>query len=108
MELAGQDAVTESVVLSLAGGVLGLLLAMWGMDTLLAVIGDGLPRASEVRLDWRPTRWLANRLPAAGTHLRAGEWVSTGTASGMLAARAGTRVAAQFGTLPEIVVGFAA
>jgi ABC-type antimicrobial peptide transport system permease subunit len=44
---------TESVVLSLAGGVLGLLLAMWGMDTLLAVIGDGLPRASEVRLDWR-------------------------------------------------------
>ncbi len=44
---------TESVVLSLAGGVLGLLLAMWGMDTLLAVIGDGLPRASEVRLDLR-------------------------------------------------------
>ncbi|HEX8697281.1 MAG TPA: ABC transporter permease, partial [Myxococcaceae bacterium] len=44
---------TESVVLSVAGGVLGLLLAMWGMDTLLAVIGDGLPRASEVRLDWR-------------------------------------------------------
>jgi predicted permease len=44
---------TESVVLSLAGGVLGLLLAMWGTDTLLAIIGDGLPRASEVRLDWR-------------------------------------------------------
>ena len=44
---------TESVVLSLAGGVLGLMLAMWGMDTLLAIIGDGLPRVSEVRLDVR-------------------------------------------------------
>ncbi len=44
---------TESVVLSLTGGALGLLLAMWGMDVLLAVIGDGLPRASEVRLDAR-------------------------------------------------------
>jgi putative ABC transport system permease protein len=44
---------TESVVLALVGGALGLLLAMWGTDALLAVIGDGLPRASEVRLDAR-------------------------------------------------------
>ena len=42
---------TESLVLSLAGGVLGLLLAVWGMDVLLAVVGEGLPRATEVRLD---------------------------------------------------------
>lgn len=44
---------TESLVLALAGGVLGLLLAMWGLDALLALIGDGLPRAAEVRLDER-------------------------------------------------------
>jgi putative ABC transport system permease protein len=44
---------TESLVLALVGGALGLLLAMWGTDALLAVIGDGLPRASEVRLDGR-------------------------------------------------------
>jgi putative ABC transport system permease protein len=44
---------TESLVLSLSGGVLGLLLAMWGMDALLAIIGDGLPRATEVQLDGR-------------------------------------------------------
>ncbi len=42
---------TESLVLSLAGGALGLLLAVWGMDVLLAVVGEGLPRAAEVRLD---------------------------------------------------------
>ena len=42
---------TESLVLSLAGGVLGLLLALWGMDVLLAVVGEGLPRAAEVKLD---------------------------------------------------------
>ncbi|MFP2934027.1 ABC transporter permease, partial [Pyxidicoccus sp. 3LG] len=44
---------TESLVLSVAGGALGLLLAMWGMDLLLAVVGEGLPRAAEVRLDAR-------------------------------------------------------
>jgi predicted permease len=50
---------TESLVLSLAGGVLGLLLAMWGMDALLALVGDGLPRAAEVRLDGRVVLFTA-------------------------------------------------
>ncbi|RKG82887.1 ABC transporter permease [Corallococcus terminator] len=42
---------TESVVLSVVAGALGLLLAMWGTDALVAVVGEGLPRAREVRLD---------------------------------------------------------
>ncbi|AGC49010.1 ABC transporter permease [Myxococcus stipitatus DSM 14675] len=42
---------TESLVLSVVGGGLGLLFAMWGTDALLAFVGDGLPRASQVRLD---------------------------------------------------------
>jgi putative ABC transport system permease protein len=50
---------TESLVLSLVGGALGLLLAMWGVDALLALIGDGLPRASEVRLDGRVVLFTA-------------------------------------------------
>ncbi|QSQ21930.1 ABC transporter permease [Pyxidicoccus parkwayensis] len=41
----------ESLVLSVVGGALGLLLALWGMDALLSVVGDGLPRAAQVRLD---------------------------------------------------------
>ncbi|WP_426755763.1 ABC transporter permease [Myxococcus sp. Y35] len=50
---------TESLVLSLAGGALGLLLALWGTDALLALVGDALPRASEVRLDERPLLFTA-------------------------------------------------
>lgn len=50
---------TESLVLSLVGGALGLLLAMWGVDALLALVGDGLPRASEVRLDGRVVLFTA-------------------------------------------------
>ncbi|AKQ70475.1 hypothetical protein A176_007387 [Myxococcus hansupus] len=50
---------TESLVLSVAGGVLGLLLALWGTDALLALVGDALPRASEVRLDARPLLFTA-------------------------------------------------
>ncbi|HEX6323733.1 MAG TPA: ABC transporter permease [Vicinamibacterales bacterium] len=41
----------ESLVLSLAGGALGLLVAAWSLSGLLALIGDILPRAAEVRLD---------------------------------------------------------
>jgi predicted permease len=44
---------TESLLLALVGGGLGLLLAGWGTQTALRVLADGLPRASEVRLDAR-------------------------------------------------------
>ena len=40
----------ESLLLSMAGGALGLLVAIWGVDLLLALSPDGLPRVSEVRM----------------------------------------------------------
>jgi predicted permease len=43
---------TESILLSLLGGALGVLLAFWGVDALRSVISAlGLPRAHEVTLD---------------------------------------------------------
>ncbi len=42
---------TESVLLSLAGGVLGLLLASWGMDLLVAYGPADVPRLRDVSLD---------------------------------------------------------
>ncbi|MDQ3907960.1 MAG: ABC transporter permease [Acidobacteriota bacterium] len=44
---------TESLLLSLAGGALGLLLASWGIDALLALIPADIPRAHEIGLDSR-------------------------------------------------------
>jgi ABC-type antimicrobial peptide transport system permease subunit len=44
---------TESLLLALVGGGLGLLLAGWGTQAALRYLADGLPRASEVRLDTR-------------------------------------------------------
>lgn len=41
----------ESVVLALLGGGLGLLLALWGVDGLVAMDPDRLPRGQEIRLD---------------------------------------------------------
>ncbi len=42
---------TESVTLSLAGGALGLLVALWATDLFVALSGDDLPRATGIRLD---------------------------------------------------------
>jgi putative ABC transport system permease protein len=44
---------TESLLLSLGGGVLGLLLAWWGMEALIRFVPENLPRLSEIALD----RW---------------------------------------------------
>ncbi|MCI0486444.1 MAG: ABC transporter permease [Blastocatellia bacterium] len=44
---------TESVMLALLGGGLGVLLAQWGVDLLLKLNPDSLPRADEIATDNR-------------------------------------------------------
>ncbi|MFY9553400.1 MAG: ABC transporter permease [Blastocatellia bacterium] len=42
---------TESVLLAIVGGVLGLALAYWGIGALLSLNEDRIPRASEIGID---------------------------------------------------------
>ncbi|HKS74379.1 MAG TPA: ABC transporter permease, partial [Terriglobales bacterium] len=44
---------TESVLLALLGGSLGLLLAMKGLQVLKAILPADTPRLSDVQIDWR-------------------------------------------------------
>ena len=44
---------TESVVLSLVGGLLGLIVANWTLQLLIGFAPENLPRLADVVLDWR-------------------------------------------------------
>jgi predicted permease len=41
----------ESMLLGLAGGGLGILLALWGVDALVRAIGGDIPRVAEIGID---------------------------------------------------------
>jgi ABC-type antimicrobial peptide transport system permease subunit len=42
---------TESMMLALAGGTLGLLLAVWGVQVLIKLTPDSLPRTEDITID---------------------------------------------------------
>src|SRR5437762_7832037 len=48
-----RQSLTESTLLALAGGALGLIVAGWGTRLALSLLPTALPRAEEVRLDGR-------------------------------------------------------
>ena len=49
----GLQFLTESVVVSLLGAGLGVLLAMWGTQVLSGAAATGIPRIQEISLDWQ-------------------------------------------------------
>ena len=71
--------VTENVLLALAGAALGVLLAVWGKNAMLALVPGDLPRADDVVVDGRV---LLAALVAA---------VTAGAVFGVAAAAAGVR-----------------
>jgi predicted permease len=44
---------TESVLLALAGGLAGAMIALWGLDLILALSPDSIPRKDEIGIDGR-------------------------------------------------------
>jgi putative ABC transport system permease protein len=58
---------TESLLIGVLGGLLGLALASFGTETLIALQARGLPRTSEIRLDGRVLAFAASL--AIGTGL---------------------------------------
>lgn len=57
---------TESMLLALAGGGLGLMLAAWGTKVSLQHLPSGLPRASEVGMDWKVLVFTAGAVLLCG------------------------------------------
>jgi putative ABC transport system permease protein len=44
---------SESLMLAILGAALGLILAIWGKDLLIAYSPGDIPRLDEIRIDWR-------------------------------------------------------
>ena len=44
---------TESILLSIVGGTLGLLIGRWGIKLILYMSPDAIPRSHEIGLDWK-------------------------------------------------------
>jgi predicted permease len=76
---------SESVLLSLLGGAIGLLLSLWGTNALTALAGRGLPRAAEVSIDWGVLGFTAGVSIVAG--------IAGGLAPALLASRGGNLTA---------------
>jgi putative ABC transport system permease protein len=57
---------TEAALLSLAGGALGFLLAIWLTQALLTLGETNIPRLADIRLDWRVFAFAALVSIAAG------------------------------------------
>ena len=57
---------TESTLLGLIGGAGGLLLAAWSMDLLRGLAPVGVPRLSEIGIDWRVLAYAALASLATG------------------------------------------
>lgn len=53
-----------------------------------------------------PATWLANALSRAGIGLRSGEFISTGTCTGMVLAQSGEEHLADFGPLGQVSISF--
>ncbi len=96
---------TESVLLSLGGGFLGFLLAVWGVHALVALGGNKIPRADSIAVDWKALAFtlgvavgtgllfgLVPALQGSGRHLQAalkeGGRAVAGGARGRLARQA--------------------
>jgi len=54
-----QQLLTESVLIAFAGGVIGLLMAFWGVDALVASAPGSIPRLREVGVDGRVVGFTA-------------------------------------------------
>jgi putative ABC transport system permease protein len=44
---------TESLLLAFAGGALGMMVAYWGVEGLLAIAPQSIPRLADIHVDWR-------------------------------------------------------
>lgn len=56
----------EGLVLTIAGGLAGLLLAAWARDAILWLVPADLPRLDEVSLDWRVFAFAASTAIVTG------------------------------------------
>jgi putative ABC transport system permease protein len=96
---------TESLLLAVAGGVLGLAVAAIGVDALVALAPDQLPRVDAIRLDTRVFAFAALLTIAIGIVVGVYPALQSAETKGDAALQPGTRIAGAAGhTLRRLLV----
>lgn len=57
---------TESLMLSIAGGIIGVLVAIWGVDSIVKLLPEGVPRVSDISIDSRVLIFMSSISILAG------------------------------------------
>ncbi len=96
---------TESILLSLIGGALGLLLAQFGTTAALAAVPQSLPRAEEIGLDFRVLLFTLCISIAAGLIFGlAPAWKTRRSNTGITLRESGRTIAGSRGRTQKIFV----
>ena len=100
-----RQVLVESVMLALLGGVAGMMLGSWGVDALLALKPDDLPRVENIALDGRVLSFTFGLALLTGMVFGTfPAWQATRVQVSSMAASGGNRIAAGGSRLRSLLV----
>ncbi len=92
-----RQVLTEGLALALAGALAGAAVAYWGVSVIRGLTPDSIPRAGEIRVDWRALGFALVAVPGAAILFAFAPAIRASRAEIESDLKAGTRSSGRFG-----------